>query len=464
MSHPASPAPLARAAFGAAWRSVAAGGTLPAQQWFALAGVATLPFAYALTLNLRFPFKLYEAALLLCAAAAVAAGRLRAAPGSWRVLRPLWLFVAFTGATLALRIARPLPTLNVATLTTRFGPAGDGVTKLVYLLFAVFGLIAFGYAAFRDERLYTRLWLAGSAACAAYTWLLFASSLVGAPAPLLPGMETPQYLHVAGRVVIRSGTFQEGNHLGLYLVCSVAVAIYARRYLAALVLSATTVITFSTANVIALAILWLGVGWNAVTARRRGASRLAAAVTFAALATAAVTLLASTGYFAEVVMSKLGAPDSVSKLDRLDLTIAGLRMAADHPVAGVGLSQYGYHYRTYQLTTLFGQGDKIKGFPNNVYVELLSEAGVVGTLLLGLFLLLIYRRARVAAELAPLRCGLIATFIVFATFPTYTVMFLWAYWGLILAAAARLAHARPGGSALVGPTATTSAAAACPTR
>jgi O-antigen ligase len=420
--------------------ALAASSALPAQQWLALAAVATLPFAYALTLNLRFPFKLYELALVLCGAAVCVGGTLRAAPGTWRVLRPLWLYMLFTAAVLAARIARPLPTLNVATLTTRFGPAGDGITKLVYVGFALFGLIACSYAAYRDERLYVRVWLAGTAACAAYTWLLFGSSVIGAPAPLLLGMETPHYLHVAGRVIIRSGTFQEGNHLGLYLVCSTAVALYARRYLAAVLISLTTFTTFSTANVLGLAVLWLGTGWSAATQRRRGAGRVGAAVVYSLVAAVLVAALASTGYVAEVVFAKLGNADSVSKLDRLDLTIAGLRMAMDHPLAGVGLSQYGYHYRTYQLTTLFGQGDRIKGFPNNVYVELLSETGLVGTLLIGLFLLAVLRRTR-APEMASLRWGMLALLLVFGTFPTYTVMFLWAYWALILAAATR--HGRP---------------------
>jgi len=417
-------------------RALRAGGALPAQQWLALAAVATLPFAYALTLNLRFPFKLYELALVLCAAAVCVGGTLRAAPGTWRALRPLLLYGLFTGVVLAMRIARPLPTLNVATLTTRFGPAGDGVTKLVYVGFALFGLVACSYAAYRDERLYVRVWLAGTAACAAYTWLLFGSSVVGAPAPLLLGMETPHYLHVGGRVIIRSGTFQEGNHLGLYLVCSTAVALYARRYLAALLISVTTFTTFSTANVLGLAVLWIGTGWSATTGRRRGVGRAGAAAAYGLVAAVVVAALASTGYVAEVVFAKLGNADSVSKLDRLDLAIAGLRMAIDYPIAGVGLSQYGYHYRTYQLTTLFGQGDRIKGFPNNVYVELLSETGVIGTLLVGIFLVAMLRRTR-APAMAPLRWGMVALLLVFGTFPTYTVMFLWAYWALIIAASGR---------------------------
>lgn len=453
MSQAAAAQPRAVAGEGLAARGLAVrgltipGGALAAQHWLALAAVATLPFAYAMTLDLRFPFKLYELALVVGGVAVLAAGRVRAAPGTWRALRLLWPFVAYVGVVLAARTAYPPPTLNLGTFLTRFGPAGDGITKYCYLLLAVFGLTLCSYAAFRDERLYTRVWLAGSAAAALYTWFLFLSSLLGVPPLLLPGMKAVQFVTVAGREVIRSGTFLEGNHLGLYLVCSVAVAAYARRYAAALLLSLTTVITFSTANVIGLAVLWFGVGWSAVTGRRRGARRMAAALAYVALAVGAVVAFASTRYATEIVVNKLRASDSASRLDRLDQTIAGLRMAADYPVAGVGLSQYGYHYRTYQVTTLFGQGERMKGFPNNVYVELLSETGVVGTLLIATFWAGLYRRTR---GLPALRWGLVAMLLVFGTFPTFTVMFLWAYWALIIAAAASWST-RPGGRASAAP-------------
>jgi O-antigen ligase len=426
-------APARRFALPGAW--------LPADQWFALAATLALPFAYALTVDLRFPLKISEVALVLCAAAVALSGRLRAAPGVWRRLRPLLAFAAVAAAVLVARIVSPLPTLNLGTFATRFGPAGDGITKLVYLGLAIFALVTFSYAAYRDERLYVRVWLLGAALACVYTWVLFLSSVFGAPPPLLPGMTEPQYVTVAGRELIRSGTFKEGNHLGLYLVCSAAVALYARRRTAALLLTATTFITFSTANVIGLVVLWLGVGWHAAASRRRGAGRAAGVLTYVALASAALFALMSTTYAAEIIVSKLGAADSFSRLDRLEQTITGIRITADHPVLGVGISQYGYHYTSYQVSALFGGGERIKQTPNNVYIELLSETGVVGTALLGLFLLAVLRRTRGPA-MVPLRWGLVAMLLVFGTFPSYTFPFLWAYWALILAAASGADAAR----------------------
>jgi hypothetical protein len=439
----ARPGNAAPAALGSRGVAALPGAGLPVDQWFALAVVATLPFAYALTLNLRFPFKLYELALLLGGAAVLAGGRLRAAPGAARALRALALFAVYAAGVLVYRVARPLATVESGAFESRFGATGDGVAKYVYLLLAVFAFVLCSYAAYRDERLYVRVWVVGALVAAAYTWLLFAGSALGAPPLLLPGMEKPQYVALGGRLFIRSGTFQEGNYLGLYLVCSVAVAIYGRRFVAAALLSATTLVTFSTVNVIALAVLWLGVGWSAATSRREAASRAAAVLTFAVAAVASLLAVATTGYATEIVYAKLGASDSISKIERLDQALAGLRMFLDHPLGGVGLSQYAYHYPVYQITGAFNDGEHLKIIANNVYVELLAETGIVGALLFVAFLVGIARRAR-ARGLAALWWGLVAMLLVFNAFPTYTIVFLWAYWALIVAAAAQ--RRDPGGA------------------
>jgi O-antigen ligase len=225
-------------------------------------------------------------------------------------------------------------------------------------------------------------------------------------------------------------------------VCTVAVALYARNYVLAALMSLTTFITFSTVNVMALVLLWLGTGWSAAAQQREAAGRAAATIVVVGVGAAAVVGLAGTGYATEIIFAKLGTSELGSKLDRLDQVVAGLRMFADYPLTGVGISQYGYHYKAYQLTSLFGGGELIKPIANNVYVELLAETGVVGTAMFGLFLARIYRRAR-APRLAPLRWGLVAILLVFNACPSYTIMFLWAFWGLILAAAARGAGPAP---------------------
>jgi O-antigen ligase len=417
--------------------------TLPAQHWFALVAVFWLPFTYAFTIPLQFPLKVYELALALAFFAALAQLRVRAAAGALRVLRPLLPFAAVAVATLAYYAFNPLPTVDSGTFDARFGAVGDGVAKLAYLALAVFGFLAFSYAAYRDLAAFVQIWIAGALAAAAYGWTLFVLSVVGLPPLLLPGMSAVQYITVAGRTYVRSGTMAEGNYFGLFLLCSVAVAVFARWRAAALVLAASILITFSTASILGLAIFVAGTAWSSFRDRESAMGRLAGRLVLASIALATLTLVAATGLASEVIIDKLTTADPGSKLDRLDQAIAGVRMAIDQPVFGVGLSQYGFHYRAYQLTSFFRGGEIIKPIPNNVYVELLSETGVVGLLLFGWFLLRLYRAARAPGS-ASLRWGLAAMLVVFNAFPTYTVTFLWAYWALLIAVAAR---ARADGSA-----------------
>jgi O-antigen ligase len=72
-------------------------------------------------------------------------------------------------------------------------------------------------------------------------------------------------------------------------------------------------------------------------------------------------------------------------------------------------------------------------------VELLSELGIIGFALFAAFLLAVYRRLR-RAELAPLRWTFLAVLFSLNGFPTYTVMFLWAFFGLAVGASTRLDH------------------------
>jgi O-antigen ligase len=87
------------------------------------------------------------------------------------------------------------------------------------------------------------------------------------------------------------------------------------------------------------------------------------------------------------------------------------------------------------LSNFFG----MKPIANNVYVELLAELGITGFLLFGAFLVHVYRHVR-APEMLPLRLGFWTILLVWNAFPSYSIMFLWAFWGVILGTSARLAE------------------------
>jgi O-antigen ligase len=193
---------------------------------------------------------------------------------------------------------------------------------------------------------------------------------------------------------------------------------------------ATTVfITFSTANVVALAlfgcIYTLGIGAQ----DRDPRGKFYAAAFFVSLTAVVLTILVATGYVSEFFIAKLSTEEFGSKLDRVDLAVAGLRMSLDHPIAGVGLSHYGYNYRPYQLTDFFDRVRSVKPIANNPWVELLAETGLVGLVFALAFASRVWKKASGADGLA-FRAGLAGVGLGLFTFPSITVLFIWAFCGL----------------------------------
>lgn len=393
--------------------------------------LVTLPFTQALTIDLRFPFKAYELALLLLVALTATEGRMRTAPGARREFFVLALFVGLVVLSLLYRQINPLPTTATG-FSSRFGALGDSVAKLLYLLLAGYTFLVLSFEAYRDTQWFMRAWLWGAVACSVYSWYLFAGSLLGLDLPLLP-QSSAQRVEVASRLFIRSGTFEEGNFLGLYLLLSVAVALLASRPKLAAYLSATVLTSFSTTSFLGLALFWIGYAVFGRGPRTSGWSTRTKVAVFIGLAL--IPLLA-TGYLETVVIGKLVGTEAVSRLNRIDFILEGLRMAREHPVAGVGLSQYGYNYNSFQYFVSNSEADLHKLIPNNVYVELLSELGIVATAVFLMFLGMLFHRTR-GPHLAPLRWGLLALLLVWNAFPTYTLINIWAFFALIVGASGR---------------------------
>jgi hypothetical protein len=394
--------------------------------------LVTLPFTQALTVNLRFPLKIYEVALILLLGLSATELRIRTAPGARREFTVLALFVALVAVLVAYRQINPLG-MTATGFSSRFGPVGDSLAKLMYILLAIYAFLMFAFEAYRDTEWFTRTWLWGAIACSIYSWYLFAGSLVGVDLPLLP-QSSAQRIEVASRLFIRSGTFEEGNFLGLYLLLSVAVALLARRTQLAAYLSATVLTSFSTTSLLGLGLFWIGLAVFGRGPTTRAWSRRTKIALFLGLS---LLPLVATGYLEAVVVGKLVGTEAVSRLNRIDFALEGLRMFREHPVTGVGLSQYGYNYNSFQYFVNSSEADLHKLIPNNVYVELLSELGLVATAVFLLFMMMLFRRTR-GPELTPLRWGLLALLLVWNAFPTYTLISIWAFFALIVGASARV--------------------------
>lgn len=408
----------------------------------ALLVVATLPFALGLTIDLRFPLKIYEVALGLAALSCLADLRIPSHPTARRAALPVVGLLGFALVVLLVHAWIPPRGLEWTEFETRFGPLGDGVTKFLYISLALFGFLLVAWQSYRDEDAVIRAWLLGACAASAYAWYLLLSSLTGVEPFLLPGISEPQRIAFGDLVLLRAGPFAEGNYFGLYLVLSTAIALYAGRRTLALVLSATALTTFSTVNVLGLIIIWTLVlikpARRGGTLSRRVLYGAVALVLFAAVGAA----LIPTGYLQNVVLGKLMGEDVGSRLERLNQALTGLKMFWAHPIAGVGLSQYGYYYDRYQFVSVSLPIDPVlaKHIANNVYIELLAELGLVGLLLFVAFLIQIWRQMK-AARLRPLRYGFVSMLLALNAFPTVSVMFLWAFLGFVVGVSSRYGDA-----------------------
>ncbi len=400
--------------------------------------IATLPLTLGLTINLRFPLKIYEVALALAALTCLAELRIPSVPAARRAALPVIGLIWFALLVLLVDIWFPPGGLTASGIESRFGPVGDGIAKMLYLALALFGFLLVVWHSYGDEAATIHAWLIGGCVASIYAWYVLGSPLVGVEPFLLPGITEPQRVVFGDVVLLRAGTFQEGNYFGLYLVLSTALALYARRRKVAVFLSASTLITFSTVNVLALAVLWtlvlIGPSMHGTGSSRR---LLKGAVGLTVISGVAAALI-STGYLQNVVLGKLGGEDPVSRLERLNQALTGFQMFWAHPITGVGLSQYGYYYDRYEFLSWGLPIDPVLAKPiaNNVYIELLSELGIVGFVLFAAFLIQIWRRAA-SARLRPLRYGLLSMFISLNAFPSVSVMFLWAFFGVIVGVSSR---------------------------
>jgi len=404
-----------------------------------LIAVFSLPFTQALTLDTGFPLKIYEVTIVLSCILVLARGKISLAPGARKELRILIVFSILVLMLLFIRTMSPAAGMDASAYANRYGPIGDGITKFMYILLNVCGFVFFSYYAFKDEKRVLTVWLVGAVLAAIYAWYLFVASMLGDTPLSLPGtaLSRKSFTYFAFPVIV-SGTFREGNFMGLYLLLSLAIALYTHRIKTAIFLSLTILVTHSTSCVLGLIVFWGLVVWKRCFQDRSPHKVFYVFLCVILVGTAGVYLKTS-AYVTDVFTKKLfysaaqGGSEAASRLDRLDMALRGIGMFKDNVLIGVGLSRYGYHYDYYHRPGRFflKESRYDKPIANNVYIELLSELGLCGFCAFMFFLFSIYRRTR-RKGFEYLRYGFIAMLLVFMAYPTFSIMFLWAFLAVVV--------------------------------
>lgn len=249
------------------------------------------------------------------------------------------------------------------------------------------------------------------------------------------------YVTTSDPLLQRSGTFNEGNLAGLYYLLSVFVALEYRRthsmsfstwflFVAVLgvILSRSTAGTLLTGLLLAVNYAWAAPSRKLVAAR---------AVLMSVVISGFGVAMTSSGLdfgIQEKLFEEELTANSFSRIDRLESISAAIQLFADAPVLGQGLQTYGFLSNDLLEGPLLLMYDSsYRRIPNNIYAELAAELGLPGLLLFGGFLMsLISLVAQRGPAGRHALLGIVGVLTYWNAFPTYSVLFIWVYFGIVL--------------------------------
>lgn len=390
-----------------------------------------LPFSYALTFNIGFPLKISEISLFVLLLLLIAKGRFSLNSIKYTSTSVLLVFFIFTFISMMVNLFYQYD-YPLHVYESRFGYKFDSILKYIYVFIAMLTYLIASQVFTDHKKKYAGYFFWGATLATVYLWYLFFSGLLKIPVLSLPGMDTsPQVIGFSGFTFVRCGTFKEGNFMGFFLVVSGIISFYFKRFKKGVFFFASVIPTFSSIAVVC-ALLFLFLFYFSKYFTKKNIKKL---ILFLILGMFGFFLLTQNKTFNLFVTSKfIGSTEKISnnseysKADRLDLMKVALLIGANNPILGVGISNYALHYKQYGSDKRFKRDFKV--IPNNVYAEIFSETGVIGLFLFLYFLFLLLQQAS-SDKTNVLKYGLIVSMVYLLAFPTYTVLFIWFFFGLI---------------------------------
>lgn len=398
-----------------------------------------LPFTQALTINIGFPLKISEFVLFGLILVILVQGKLNPQMSLIFHKNKTILFFLFWVSLSYLVNFFWVYNYNFKIFPNRISPSIDSLLKLVYIFLAVSSyFISTAYISKNISIL--KYWVHGAVLAALYGWYLFISSGFNLPYFKLIGMdEDPQTLYG----FIRCGTFKEGNYFGLYLLISAVIAFYLRKTRLAIFLLASIISTFSSISIIS-AILFLLIILRKKILQKKVFIYSALILPFIILT---FIQLKQTKFYNEYIVAKLAEPSNVlssrniSKVDRTLTARIAFNLGLNNPIFGVGPYNYGLHYDQYNdyetkianinndIVDFFERTNK-RAIPNNVYLELWAEYGIIGFIIFTLFLLNCFITA-IKGKNIFLIGGFFSLLLSLNAFPSFTLLFIWGFLAII---------------------------------
>ena len=240
-------------------------------------------------------------------------------------------------------------------------------------------------------------------------------------------------------LVQRAGPFAEGNFGGLYYIISLFLCLEHRKLikkdllsLAALAMIVSgIIISRSSASIVAL---FFGLLTQQIFAyKSNGWPAKIFTLILVALIAIALVLTGNDFGLSEKLISDSGN-ESFSKVDRLLSILTAVELFLQKPLLGYGIQSYGFLANDYLIGPVAQVYDwEYRRIPNNIYVEIACEMGLMGIIIFGS---LLYRISLIAhkngkGQAHNLAAGMTSVFVYWLAFPTYSVIFIWAFFAFV---------------------------------
>jgi O-antigen ligase len=393
-----------------------------------------LPFTQALTLNIFFALKISEIVLFFLIFMFLQCKFSKQYVETLKKIRIVPVFLIWFTVSFFINTFWEY-TYSLKIVPFRIGMISDSLLRLIYIYINASALIISIYFLSKKIRL-LNFWLIGAVLAAIYSWYIFISSAIGIPYLRLFGMEEiPQ--NIMG--IVRAGTFKEGNFFSLFLILSGAIGFYLNRTRTAWFLIFTVLTTLSTIGVVSsLLFLLLYFRRKILVVRNLKIFMLATPV----LILFSIFFFRSQ-FYEKYIYGKIFTPienltpSNLSKVDRYLTSDIAFKQGLDNPFFGVGPNNFTLHYDEYnnienivqnntEWSLAYFEREGKRAIPNNVYLEVWAEYGIVGFTLFILFLIYTLWISYKTRNLA-ITSGLFAMYLSFIAFPSFIMLFIWVY-------------------------------------
>ena len=389
---------------------------MPIWAYFFSISVIALPFTKAFTFDIGFPLKIYEVGFLFAIIFFFLGQKKIEIKLNLGIKNSLLIFIAIVFISTVFHIFTT--DFSTSIYGFRGGRIIDMVNRLIYLLFnySVF-IIAIQFF-LHYPRYAISCWLTGLSLAFFLHFLVLFYLVFENRSFLLPGIDSLQIGQVGVLQIPRGGTFMEGNFAGLYYLSSLVISFFARKWFFGLISLVGIFISLSTSTFVGTIFFLVLIG-NKIFSFK--IYRL--------------FFLVCLAFFCVFIFNYLEIADKFSPgygssgSMRLNEMMTGINIFWEHQILGVGLGGYGHVFDQFEWQSSSIKVDVLKRISNNIYVELLSETGILGLLsFLFFYFKWIFEMKRHKGTNYFWAFG-IATLIIFFAYPTFNITYLWCIWG-----------------------------------